>query len=140
MIPAPVTDEMVLGFSQPSETGPGNPEAVKRTFVGPDDMPNVEPCEAVVHRSSDGVTAVVRIPMKLEPGELEALNAGGTVWVSMWGGLSPFAVEIVAPPAEPAPKLHVVTAKGPHSRACGMTPHSHGSACHSNCPTCHGVR
>lgn len=26
----------------------------------------------------------------------------------------------------------------PHSRACDVTPHSHGPGCHSNCPTCHG--
>lgn len=26
----------------------------------------------------------------------------------------------------------------PHSRACGITPHEHGTWCHSNCPTCHG--
>ena len=27
---------------------------------------------------------------------------------------------------------------GPHSRACGVTVHSHGGACSSNCPTCGG--
>lgn len=27
---------------------------------------------------------------------------------------------------------------GPHSRACGISPHPHGSMCHSNCPTCGG--
>ncbi len=26
----------------------------------------------------------------------------------------------------------------PHSRACGWRNHDHGSACHSNCPTCQG--
>lgn len=89
MIPQPVTDEMVL------EYGEGN--AVKRTFVGPAGMDNVAPCEAVVHRSpTDGETAVIRVPMHLEPGELTKLLAGGTVWVSMWGGLSPFAVEVVS--------------------------------------------
>jgi hypothetical protein len=25
-----------------------------------------------------------------------------------------------------------------HSRACGIVPHGHGSACHRNCPTCGG--
>lgn len=29
-------------------------------------------------------------------------------------------------------------APAPHSRACGYKEHSHGSACHSNCPTCAG--
>jgi len=27
----------------------------------------------------------------------------------------------------------------PHSRACGVEAHPHGSKCHSNCPTCAGV-
>lgn len=26
----------------------------------------------------------------------------------------------------------------PHSRACGWRHHEHGTACHSNCPTCGG--
>lgn len=26
----------------------------------------------------------------------------------------------------------------PHSRACGFRPHDHGTACHSNCPSCGG--
>lgn len=26
----------------------------------------------------------------------------------------------------------------PHSRACGISPHDHGQACSTNCPTCHG--
>lgn len=26
----------------------------------------------------------------------------------------------------------------PHSRACGVKPHAHGSACSTNCQTCHG--
>jgi hypothetical protein len=27
----------------------------------------------------------------------------------------------------------------PHSRACGIRQHDHGTACHPNCPTCHGI-
>ena len=27
---------------------------------------------------------------------------------------------------------------GPHSRACGIKRHDHGTECHSNCPTCRG--
>ena len=132
MKPRPVTDEDVAAFCETQ------PESVKRTFEGPEDLPNVESCEAVVHRSNDGVTAVVRVPMQLEDDDLAMLVAGGEVWVSMWGGLAPFAVEVVPPPVQ-QPKLHVVTAKGPHSRACGARPHSHGSACSSNCPTCKGI-
>jgi len=92
MTPTPVTDQMLATFHD------GNPEAVKRLFVGADDLPNVEPCEGVVHRSSDGDTAVVRIPLALEPDDLRKLLAGGQVWVSMWGGVAPFAVEVVPHP------------------------------------------
>lgn len=28
--------------------------------------------------------------------------------------------------------------EGPHSRACGIRPHPHGTWCNANCPTCHG--
>lgn len=90
MIPRAVTDEDLAQFHT------GNPEAVKRVFTGPEDLPNVEACQGIVHRSTDGVTAVVRVPMQLEPGDLTRLLAGGTLWVSMWGGLSPFAVEVVS--------------------------------------------
>ena len=94
MKPTPVTDDHIAAFHD------GNPEAVKRMFAAPPDSLNVEPCEAVVHRSSDGETAVIRVPMELEPGDLAALQNGGTVWVSMWGGLAPFAVEVVPAPAQ----------------------------------------
>lgn len=30
------------------------------------------------------------------------------------------------------------TDERPHSRACGVTPHEHGTGCHANCPTCGG--
>jgi hypothetical protein len=35
-------------------------------------------------------------------------------------------------PAEPE------LSEGPHSRACGIRRHNHGSDCHANCPTCGG--
>ena len=35
-------------------------------------------------------------------------------------------------PAEPEP------VEGPHSRACGIHPHPHGSQCSTDCPTCLG--
>jgi predicted Zn-ribbon and HTH transcriptional regulator len=31
-----------------------------------------------------------------------------------------------------------MTEDKPHSRACGYVKHNHGTACHKNCPTCHG--
>ena len=32
-----------------------------------------------------------------------------------------------------------VTVRRPHSRACGIRKHDHGSECSSNCPTCGGL-
>lgn len=37
-----------------------------------------------------------------------------------------------------AEQKKVPRADPPHARACGMAPHAHGSACHSNCPSCGG--
>ena len=42
-------------------------------------------------------------------------------------------------PGNPPPASWIDGADdGPHSRACGPTPHPHGSSCHTNCPTCGG--
>lgn len=87
MKPAAVTDDMVWDG------------AVKRTFIGPEDLPDCEPCEAIVERSqADPNVAVVRVPLELEPNEIIHLLAGGQVWLTMFGGICPFAVE-VAPPS-----------------------------------------
>lgn len=90
MKPIPVTDDMV---------GEGQ---VKRVFMAPPDMPDVYPCEAVICASPDGKTVHVRVPMKLEPGDLENLKADGTVWMTMVGNLLPFSVETAPAPPEPA--------------------------------------
>lgn len=39
--------------------------------------------------------------------------------------------------AEPLP--HEDDDRRPHSKACGWQAHDHGSACSTNCPTCHGL-
>jgi len=33
-----------------------------------------------------------------------------------------------------------LTTEGPHSRACGIRPHTHGLACAKDCPTCHPMK
>lgn len=95
MIPQPVTDEMVNSFTQPSERGPGNPEAKRHTFAPPPDMVDCNPCEAVIHRDPlDGSTLVVRVPLKLEGDEFLRLMRGGTVWLTTYGSLVPFSLEV----------------------------------------------
>lgn len=44
----------------------------------------------------------------------------------------------VEPPEGFIRVIHLPAGEGPHSRACGIREHSHGTACHPNCPTCHG--
>lgn len=43
-------------------------------------------------------------------------------------------------PVKEAPNYKVPPAvlAGPHSRACGIHPHDHGSGCAMDCPTCAG--
>ena len=44
------------------------------------------------------------------------------------------AMGYMVQPAEPPPD------RRPHSRACGIHPHAHGSFCARDCPTCHGAK
>lgn len=75
----------------------------RRLVVGPpgNDLDStVEPVEVLLDQSSIGPRLSARCI--LEDGDLELLTAGGTVWVSFYGGqLIPFSVD-VQPPAKEA--------------------------------------
>jgi hypothetical protein len=45
-------------------------------------------------RSTVGGGTVVRVPWTLDPEEVEVLAAGGTIWLSTWGGLPPHMLEV----------------------------------------------
>jgi hypothetical protein len=66
------------------------------------DDPTFDPCPALRTLDSEidgkrsGAT-VVRVPWTLEPEEVEHLAAGGTLWLSTWGGLPPHMLEVQAP-------------------------------------------
>lgn len=87
----PVTDRMVEALSSPME------RAVRRIFKDAPSM-ETEPCEAVISRDADGVTAVVTVPWVLEPGEAEAIIGGGVIHLTTWGGLPPHRLDVVAQP------------------------------------------
>lgn len=75
---------------------------VRRVFAAPDgDLTNSEiaPCEVIVDRGIGGL-ARVNVLVQLEPGDLETLAETGHVWLSMLGGLMPFALT-AAPPLDP---------------------------------------
>ncbi len=76
------------------------PGTVRRTFEPPKDHPedaNIEACEALVSRWVDGLAAV-HVRLELESGEIEKLQAGEPVWLTMLGGLLPVNVVVGAPP------------------------------------------
>lgn len=70
-------------------------------FTAPDgDLtnPDIAPVEVLVDKG--GVTGTCRINVRcvLEPGDTEKLNAGGTVWLSIYGHqLPPFSLDVVGP-------------------------------------------
>lgn len=82
MNPIPVADELVQEGT------------VRRVIAAPDgDLTNdlIRPVESLISKAPDGM-AMLSMPLALEPGELEILEAGGTVWLSMWGAVVPFNV------------------------------------------------
>lgn len=73
---------------------------VRRVVMGgPAEGPEVIPCPALVTvPPGSGGAPVVRVAYELEPGDLEALAGGGTLWLSTWGGLPIHALHV-----QPAP-------------------------------------
>lgn len=83
-------------------------DGAQRVVIGPPgndlDSP-VASVEVLVDASSIGPRMSARCV--LEPGDLDALTAGGTVWVSFYGGqLLPFSVD-VQPPTRAIPHVLV---------------------------------
>jgi hypothetical protein len=60
----------------------------------------IAPVEALVDRSPSGFTCA-SVRCALEPGDLEKLTAGGTVWVTFYGRMTPFSVDVLPPPPKP---------------------------------------
>lgn len=88
MRPAPIPAEAVW------------PGARRVVFAAPDgDLtnPDIAPVEVVVDRCSDGVTPRFSTRCVLEPGDLDKLAAGGHVWVSFYGVVVPFSVDVTGP-------------------------------------------
>ncbi|WP_447643178.1 hypothetical protein [Nocardioides zeae] len=62
--------------------------------------PDIAPVDAIIDRGLGGV-ARVNILVQLEPGDLETLQQTGHLWLSVLGGIHPFALT-AAPPANHA--------------------------------------
>lgn len=68
------------------------------TFAADD--PTIEACAAIVTTVNDtdvGGGQVVRVPIALDEIEIVHLAKGGTLWLSTFGGLPPFQIEVQAP-------------------------------------------
>lgn len=82
MMPRPITpaDRQLFAALHPREftfTGPGEIEA------------DVQPCQGLVTDDPDvgDFGCVVRVPWTLNDTERAQVAAGGTIWLSTWGGL-----------------------------------------------------
>lgn len=63
-------------------------------FVGSGEV-DAESCETVL--TSKGNAQIVRVPWTLSQLELGQLLNGGTLWLSIWGGLPAHAISIQPP-------------------------------------------
>lgn len=64
-------------------------------FTSRADPPGCVPCVAVVTYGPGGdERPVVRAPWKPDEIEMAHLVAGGTIWLSCWGGLPPHSLEV----------------------------------------------
>lgn len=87
-----ITPEM-LAYWQHAE---GVQEARPIVMTAPAGLEDVViPCPTVQTRTDHGL--VVRVPWVLNEIDLAHLAQGGTLWVSVWGGLPPHSVQVQEP-------------------------------------------
>jgi hypothetical protein len=87
MRPAPIPDAEIL---------PGTRRIVFGPPPGHDLTGDIRAAEVCMGRSESTGLPVLSARCVLEPGDLEALAAGGAVWVHFYGGqLVPFDVDVV---------------------------------------------
>ena len=85
MQPTPIPDELI------------EPGTVRRVISAPngdllDD--NIRPVDTLISRDEPTQLAAFRMRLVLEDGELERLQAGKPVWLTMLGGVAPFSVAV----------------------------------------------
>lgn len=92
MRPAPIPDAEIL---------PGSRRIVVGPPPGHDLTGDIRAAEVCVHTSEALGVPVLSARCVLEPGDLEALQAGGAVWVHFYGGqMLPFDVDVIGPTPE----------------------------------------
>jgi len=87
VIPTPIPDELIADGEH------------RRVFAAPDgDLLNedIRPVEALISRDSSTDLAAIKVRLVLEDNEIDRLQAGKPVWLTMLGGLTPFDVQVEA--------------------------------------------
>lgn len=72
-------------------------EGAERAVIGPPDGDLTGPIravEAVIHRSESTGLPILSVRCAPEPGDIEKLAAGGHVWISFYGRMVPFNVDV----------------------------------------------
>lgn len=88
MRPAPIPEEAVWEGGR------------RLVFAAPDgDLtnPDIAPVEAIVDRSDTTGNVRISVRCQLEDGDLVKLAQGGYVWVSFYGGIPVFSVDVTGP-------------------------------------------
>jgi hypothetical protein len=88
MRPTPIPDHEVWDGAHRRVIAPPNGDLTD---------PHVAPVEALLDRSPTTGALNLSVRCALEPGDLEKLQAGGTVWITFWGHMVPWSTTVVAP-------------------------------------------
>ena len=79
-------------------------ETKEAIFGPPEEIEvGIEPCTAIItapKEPADLNMACVRVPWKPDEADIAMIAAGGTIWLSTWGGLPPHMLEVQPPSSE----------------------------------------
>lgn len=97
---------------------------IRRTIGGPAEGPDVIPCPALVTVDIAAGVPIFHVGYQLDENELATLNAGGTLWMTTWGGLPIHRLDAVVS-AEPEPctdleHLALTAGAGATCPRCGL--------------------
>lgn len=76
--------------------------ATRQVIAAPDgrlDNPDIAPVEALIDRSPSTGHRTLSVRCVLEDDDLAKLQAGGTVWLTFWSAMVPWAATVVGPAA-----------------------------------------
>lgn len=93
--------------------------ATRLVVAAPDgrlDNPDIAPVEALVDRSPSTGARTLSVRCVLEGDDLAKLQQGGTVWLTFWGSMVPWAATVL-PPSVPMCRWQGCQVEGDHDHA-----------------------